>query len=275
MPTSLAGPDFTASRQLMARSFEELARGEPYWHTEADAGWFESPFPHPFGNTVVSAGQHWTREQLARIDARYRQNRMPCGWLIWPDQNPQPLQAELRSLGYQPFGSAQLMSAPTGALLAATPNPGQRVDQAVPGARLLLLDQRWAESYADCTRIAYETPLALGQLAARNQLGRTEVTAPLTFGVVLEDRVLAIATSLVMDGIGGIFWVGTRPEWQRRGLGRAVTAAAIASGAARGARFTLLQATPQGAPVYAAMGFRRDGELQLMASPSPGTTDPQ
>ncbi len=265
MPTSPSRPGFTASRNLMARSFEELARGESYWHTEADAAWFESPFPHPFGNTVLSPGQDWTRERLTQIDARYRTRRMPCCWLLWPDQNPQALQAELQSLGYQPFGSAQLMSAPTGALLAATPNPGQRVEQAVPGARLLLLDQRWAESYAECTQLAYETPLEMGQLAARNHLGRTEANAPLTFGVVLEDQVLAIATSLVLDGVGGIFWVGTRPEWQRRGLGRAVIAAALASGAARGARITLLQATPQGAPVYAAMGFRRDGGLQFMA----------
>jgi len=56
--------------------------------------------------------------------------------------------------------------------------------------------------------------------------------------------------------MGVIGWVGTAPEYRRRGIGAAVTAAATNAGFDLGARWMGLQATPMGRPVYERLGYR-------------------
>ena len=83
------------------------------------------------------------------------------------------------------------------------------------------------------------------------------VCAPATqaFLAWRDGRALAGAILYMLDGIGGIGWVGTVPEAFRRGYGRAVTQAVIDEGVGRGARFLNLQASPMGEPMYRRMGF--------------------
>jgi ribosomal protein S18 acetylase RimI-like enzyme len=67
----------------------------------------------------------------------------------------------------------------------------------------------------------------------------------------------------VTTGIGvtpgafvGIFNVATLPADRRRGYGAAVTARAVADGLAAGARWSWLQSSASGYPVYERLGFR-------------------
>src|SRR5438128_1532477 len=76
-----------------------------------------------------------------------------------------------------------------------------------------------------------------------------------TLGRCAQGRALAGAILYMAHGVGGIGWVGTLPEEFGRGYGRAVTWAAITEGLRRGARFTNLQASPMGEPMYRRMGF--------------------
>ncbi|MCT0213514.1 MULTISPECIES: GNAT family N-acetyltransferase [unclassified Synechococcus] len=256
------------SRRLMAHGFAQLGRRGGSWHTEGDAGWFAAPIPHPFANCVISAGTAWTAASLARLDAFFRRGGRPCIWLCWPDQRPAEQGRQLLELGYQRLSPAALMNSATAPLLAATANPGQRVAMAVPGAELLPLGPAFAQAYGRCAALSFAAPAAMGQLAAETLLGDGSAESPLTYGVVLGSELLAVATSLVLDGTGSILWVGTLPAWRSMGLGRAVTAAAIAAGAARGARLTLLQASAGAESLYAAMGFGRAGVLELYLRPA-------
>ena len=76
------------------------------------------------------------------------------------------------------------------------------------------------------------------------------------FALYVEGEVAATAALVVVDDIAGIYNVGTREAFRRRGFGGAVTAAAVAEGARRGCRLTTLQASAMGHPVYERMGFR-------------------
>lgn len=69
----------------------------------------------------------------------------------------------------------------------------------------------------------------------------------------------AAAAQLVLagDAGAGIYFVATREEARGRGLGTAVTAAAVNAALAAGARAVALQASPMGLPVYERMGFVR------------------
>ncbi len=250
-------------RDLMAASFSCLDRGDGCWREEDGACWFEAPFPRPFANFVISAGDRPQRRTVQRVADRFQQRGMPCCWFVWSDQQPEIVQALLAELGFRTAAPASLLSAPTALLLAATPNPGQRVGGAVAGARLIALDQSWQRGYLHCLEDCFAIPAGLGAMAAEAYLGRQGPQDPRTYGVVRDDDVLAVATVVVREGRSCLSWVGTASAWRRRGLGRAVTAAAVATGAALGGRTTLLQAMADAVPLYRRMGFGVDGVVKV------------
>jgi GNAT superfamily N-acetyltransferase len=62
-----------------------------------------------------------------------------------------------------------------------------------------------------------------------------------------------------------VFFVNTEPGRRRRGIGRALTAAALRAAASAGARRAVLHATDDGASVYARLGFEPAGRLTRYA----------
>jgi GNAT superfamily N-acetyltransferase len=81
---------------------------------------------------------------------------------------------------------------------------------------------------------------------------------------LVDGKPAATAACIVSDDIVGIYNVATVPAHRGRGLGAAVTWAAIAAGARSGATVSVLQASGEGAPVYERMGFlTRDRYRQL------------
>lgn len=78
----------------------------------------------------------------------------------------------------------------------------------------------------------------------------------------------ACAMALVTGSVGGIYWVGTRPEFRRRGLGDLLSRTATRAAFGRGARLVVLQATASGESVYRRLGFTRfTTYLHYTASP--------
>ena len=78
-----------------------------------------------------------------------------------------------------------------------------------------------------------------------------------------------------LDGeICEVIHVGTLPSARRRGLGRVATTAVVAEARRRGATEAILQATPEGEPVYRRMGFRQIDRfrLYLRSTPTSGPT---
>ncbi len=70
------------------------------------------------------------------------------------------------------------------------------------------------------------------------------------------DGVPAAASALlVTEDTAGLYNVGTLPEFRHRGLGRLVSLAALHAGRAEGCTVGVLEASPEGAPLYRALGF--------------------
>lgn len=63
--------------------------------------------------------------------------------------------------------------------------------------------------------------------------------------------------------MAGIYAVTTAEPYRRRGIGTAITAAALRAGRDRGLRIGTLQATELGLPVYDRMGFEALGQYEL------------
>jgi ribosomal protein S18 acetylase RimI-like enzyme len=67
----------------------------------------------------------------------------------------------------------------------------------------------------------------------------------------------ATAMALLTGGMGGIYWVGTRPKFARRGLGTACTVAVANAAFELGKPMVGLHSTPMGQAVYERLGFER------------------
>ncbi len=85
-----------------------------------------------------------------------------------------------------------------------------------------------------------------------------------------EAEPVAIAMTIVNNGVAGIYWVGTTERARGQGLGRALTAAAVNAGLDFGADIASLQASPMGEPIYRAMGFEKIFDYRLLIATAPG-----
>jgi hypothetical protein len=88
----------------------------------------------------------------------------------------------------------------------------------------------------------------------------------------LDGEPVAIAMTIVSEGVAGVYWVGTLERARGQGLGQAVTAAATNAGFELGADLASLQASPMGKPIYEAMGYETIFEYRLLMSPPPEGT---
>jgi GNAT superfamily N-acetyltransferase len=76
--------------------------------------------------------------------------------------------------------------------------------------------------------------------------------------VTAYDGTLPVATARVfcVDGVAGVYGVGTVPSHRRQGLGAAVTVAALHEAARRGCDLAFLNPSELGYGMYAALGFQ-------------------
>lgn len=97
---------------------------------------------------------------------------------------------------------------------------------------------------------------AMGSIASH--LGALTGGSVMSFYGLADDRPVATAQVFVdpETRYGVVGWVGTLPEYRRRGIGTAVTRAAADAGFNMGADLVGLQATSAGFPMYEKLGFR-------------------
>jgi ribosomal protein S18 acetylase RimI-like enzyme len=77
-----------------------------------------------------------------------------------------------------------------------------------------------------------------------------------TYVGYVDGRAATTSTLLVTGDIAGVYWVGTRNDFRKRGLGEALTWHTISEGAKAGCTVSALQASDMGKPIYERMGFR-------------------
>jgi GNAT superfamily N-acetyltransferase len=107
----------------------------------------------------------------------------------------------------------------------------------------------------------------------RRELGQNLLTVPsfTVFIGYLSGEPVATSMLATTPGVrlAGIYSVATRPPFRGRGLGTALTAAALSAGRAQGYDIAVLEPSPMGAAVYRRMGFEPFGTyLQAVMDPS-------
>jgi GNAT superfamily N-acetyltransferase len=150
----------------------------------------------------------------------------------------------LRRAGFEPVGETPAM-----VLIDPRPPPAS-------ASGLEVVPVAGPEDLADFQRTSF---LGFGLPERAGALFLTEQLLALP-GVTLYlgrvDGEPVCTSALVQTGeVAGIYWVATLPDFRGRGLGAAITWAAVQGGVDRGCRVASLQASAMGAPVYIRMGF--------------------
>ncbi len=84
------------------------------------------------------------------------------------------------------------------------------------------------------------------------------------FVATVGDEPAACASLNLRNGVAGIYCVATREAYRRRGLGAAVTLAAVEHARKLGASHALLHATEMGHPVYRRIGFATRNQIPVL-----------
>ena len=215
-------------------------------------------FPAPeFNRAFLKQPEGDLPATIARAEAHFARLAQPFYFTVRSDWQER-CDPALREAGYEPKGAAPAMVL----------DPAR--DDATPPADLEITRVSSPEelsSYQETAFAGFGLPTQLGPLF----LTETLLTSP---GVELYlGRVdgAPVTTSMLVPshGVAGVYWVATLESHRGRGLGEALTWAAVRGGIAQGCRLASLQASEMGESVYKRMGFRTVVEYVKYGPPDP------
>jgi ribosomal protein S18 acetylase RimI-like enzyme len=219
-------------------------------HDDGACCWTLSHLPYPLFNSVVRA-RFGPDVADAAIDERIRacsDRNVPMLWWTGPSTEPADLGARLERRGFllEPalgmVGDIQHISEQP-SNLAIDVEPVWDRAHLMAWSRVLCLSfgapQAFGDAFADLA-----DAVGLGPASPfRHYLG------------LINGEAVATCSLFLGAGVAGIYDVGTLPERRRRGIGAALTRAALADAAAAGYRMAILHSSTLGAAMYRAIGF--------------------
>jgi GNAT superfamily N-acetyltransferase len=230
-----------------------MALGRAAGAEERDDGrvrWVIGNSPIDYHNCVVFADL--TREEAdGEIEAslqRMRSHGVPGSWHVGPSMRPPDLGGRLIAHGFEYVGDDIGMSVDLSELPEGVPVPENLViervhDEAGLAAWVEALGSGFGEGPVEAEwvgemyrRLGFEGPW-------RHYLG------------ILAGEPVATATSFFGAGVAGIYFVCTVERARRRGIGAAVTLAALREARKMGYGIGVLGSSEMGYPVYRGLGF--------------------
>jgi hypothetical protein len=196
------------------------------------------------------------REAAAAAIAHFRDAGRPFSWWVGPGDRPPDLGEILQAAGLEAAESEVAMAADLATLdETAEPPRGLRIERARTTEQVrdfaAVNAANWDPPDPDVLRF-YEaaTPALLAP------------DAPLWLYVgYLDDRPVAASELTLGGGVAGLYGVSTLVPYRRRGIGGAMTLRPLLDARAAGYRTAVLQASAEGAGVYARIGFKAFGRI--------------
>lgn len=173
--------------------------------------------------------------------ARVRLADVPWWWWVGPD-SPAGTSAALVARGAVRFGVLPLMTRPLEHVADLEgPSPGLSIEAAEAGGRLAELV------------VVYSTSMGVTP-GVEPGIVRIEAQHPdnadiVRLAAIVEGRVVGMTVVVMAHGVAGIFLVHVAEQHRRRGIGAALTAAALRTGQERGMGLAALLASPAGEPL--------------------------
>lgn len=244
----------------------QLANCRDYWlawghadRMDGDVSFYRSGLPHGQLNGVLrAAGGAAVDEYAGQLTERLR--GVPWLWWVGPDSGPD-VADRLGAHGAELVGTVPVMAMALDRPVPVDPPPGVKIetDAALP---------KWVDVYCAC----FGVPAAAVDDTLRVETERTDAGPVVRFAATVEGRLVGTALLLTTHDVAGVYVVTTTPEYRRRGIGTAITAAALETARERGYRVATLQASSLGEPVYRRMGFEKVAAYRMYRFPEPSGT---
>ena len=229
-----------------------------------------------FGGEMVKAGDHWrshsgvpfralnavTAIRLAGDDAIteatgwFTERAMPWRWLLHPSSTPADLGERLLAAGLTLYSDNPAMAMSLAGFEMVPLPHGVEIERVTDEAAL----RRWHQ--VNVPAMDLDPARDEAWWTAHRRPGFADDAPLVNYVASLDGAPVSVAALFDGAGVAGIYNVATVPSARGRGIGRAVTAAAMAEGVRRGLRVAALGASPLGYPVYRRLGFEEYGRLR-------------
>ncbi|NSW53120.1 MAG: GNAT family N-acetyltransferase [Anaerolineae bacterium] len=223
--------------------------GHP-WHHDPQITWVDcSPSPSPQGIFSARFGKDEAQERVAWVKSQVLAGKAPRLWMCGPSQQPDNLETILEQHGFVRRSETSGMALdltlleddeapPAGVEIHPVDRTNLTAWARVVGEGLFRCDEERADAFA----------AVIGAL-----LDRQRVTAYLAYW---QGEPASASMVYFAEGVAGIYYVATRPDFRSHGLGRAVTRAPLLQARKSGTPAAILHATESGARVYRKLGFQ-------------------
>ena len=219
--------------------------------------------PAPLFNAVLrlEADEDELEDAIDETSAWFRERRGPWSWYVGPASRPAGLGGALQRRGFTRATDPPGMAAPIAGL--GEYDPGVELQVARVADRRTL--RAWFDVFAPSFDLSRPAARAFHDLLLEAGLGDS---APMRHLVAYQATTAVATASLVpAAGVGGIYNVATRADRRGRGIGRAITLAAMHEAAALGYETAILWSTPAGLPVYRRLGFQERCRVPTYLAP--------
>ncbi len=228
-------------------------------HEDREVTWFATGVADPLFNGVMTAhlAPHAVAGKIDELLAEFRKRRLPLEWTVGASTVPQDLGRHLQAKGL----THELVVPGMAMDLAQLPDepwPGNFAIERVENRRDL---ESFIRIFAATFQINEAHVPRIVDIEMDMSSDRREKAV--AFLGRLDGRAVASSELFGSAGVAGLYSVGTLPAARGRGLGRAMTVAALREGRDRGYRIGALQGTEPGVPVYRRLGFREYGRFEI------------
>lgn len=214
--------------------------------------------PLPFFNGVPRAALDGDAgERIRETVARFRETGTPFRWWITPSSAPADLIEQLTANGFRHTYDAPGMALDLADLREQPPIDGFDIRRIRNAEEL----RTWVSVFA--TGFNRPEPEHAVWHSAFLSFGFDPDARWRHYLGVLNGQPVATATVCVGEEIAGIYHVFTHADARGRGIGAAVTRAALEEGRNAGCRYGALQSSEMAFSVYKTLGFRHCCDLTL------------
>jgi GNAT superfamily N-acetyltransferase len=220
--------------------------------------WSIGGSPIDYHNCVVAAGLDAGEADQAIAESldRMRAHGVPGSWHVGPSMRPADLGARLLAAGFTEGGSEPGMAAGLQQLPALDPPEGLWIATVATTQELKVWSDTLAQGFGEGEREATWVGSVFGRIGFGT--GRWQ-----HYLAYLDGEPVATSTLHVAAGVAGVYFVMTVPEARRRGIGAAVTLAAMRGARDLGVELAVLGSSPAGRSVYASLGFDEYCTIEL------------
>ena len=222
--------------------------------------WTIGGSPIDYHNAVVAADlpADQANQVIDESLALMRSFAIPGTWHVGPSMRPADLGARLLAAGFSYGGDEPGMALDLAHLPESAPAPTQLVITRVQDEQSLAAwQQTLASGFGEGEREAAWVAAMYRTLGLGDESGLRHYLA------ALDGRPVATASLYLYRQSAGIYFVFTDAQYRRRGIGAAITHAALVEGRRLGARRGVLGASDAGYAVYQRLGFEECCRIQL------------